>query len=101
VKSCEYGVIAVKHHLIACVAIAAASVLGAPQIASAQSGTTPPAPCPAAKDNWAGQAAGRAIAKTDEHEVTVHCKAHPEKRIIEAIAVVFRDERARMGIEMK
>jgi hypothetical protein len=36
-----------------------------------------------------------------EHEVIVFCKAHPEKRIIEAIAVVFRDERAKMGIEMK
>jgi hypothetical protein len=40
-------------------------------------------------------------AKADEHEVIVYCKAHPEKRIIEAIAVVFKDERARMGIEMK
>jgi hypothetical protein len=40
-------------------------------------------------------------AKIDEHEVIVYCKAHPEKRIIEAIAVIFRDERARMGIEMK
>jgi HdeA/HdeB family len=40
-------------------------------------------------------------AKADEHEVIVYCKANPEKRIIEAIAVVFRDERARLGIEMK
>lgn len=38
-----------KHHLIACVAIAAASVLGAPQIASAQSGTNPPAHVPLQK----------------------------------------------------
>jgi HdeA/HdeB family len=40
-------------------------------------------------------------AKLDEHEVIVYCKANPGKRIIEAIAVVFKDERARMGIEMK
>src|SRR5271168_5257649 len=39
--------------------------------------------------------------KVAEHEVIVFCKAHPEKRIIEAIAVVFKDERAKMGIEMK
>jgi hypothetical protein len=36
-----------------------------------------------------------------EHEVIEYCKAHPEKRIIEAIAVIFKDERAKMGIEMK
>ena len=29
------------------------------------------------------------------------CKANPEKLIIEAIAVVFKDERARLGIKMK
>jgi hypothetical protein len=40
-------------------------------------------------------------AKEDEHEVIVYCKAHPELKIIEAIAVVFKDERARLGIEMK
>jgi len=101
VKSCEYGVIAVKHHLIACVAYRRRKCSWRPADRIRSIGNNPPAPCPAAKDNWAGQAAGRAIAKTDEHEVTVHCKAHPEKRIIEAIAVVFRDERARMGIEMK
>src|SRR5260221_526697 len=49
VKSCEYGVIAVKHHLAACVAVAAASFLGAPQIASAQSGANPPAHVPLQK----------------------------------------------------
>ena len=39
--------------------------------------------------------------KETEHEVILYCKAHPEKRIIEAIAVVFKDERARLGIQMK
>jgi hypothetical protein len=36
-----------------------------------------------------------------EHEVIVYCKANRDKKIIEAIAVVFKDERARLGIEMK
>lgn len=36
-----------------------------------------------------------------EHEVIVYCKAHQDKRIIEAIAVVFKDERAKLGIELK
>jgi hypothetical protein len=40
-------------------------------------------------------------AKETEHEVIMYCKEHPEIRIIDAIAVVFRDERARLGIEMK
>jgi len=39
--------------------------------------------------------------KEVEHEVIVYCKAHPQIRIIEAIAVVFKDERARLGIQMK
>ncbi len=39
--------------------------------------------------------------KRVEHEVIVYCKANRDKRVIEAIAVVFKDERARMGIEMK
>ena len=39
--------------------------------------------------------------KETEHEVIVYCKAHPEIRIIDAIAVVFKDERARLGIQMK
>jgi len=42
-----------------------------------------------------------ARAKEDEHEVILYCKAHPELRIIDAIAVIFKDERARLGIEMK
>jgi hypothetical protein len=42
-----------------------------------------------------------ARAKVDEHEVIVYCKANLDKLIIEAIAVVFKDERARLGIEMK
>ena len=31
----------------------------------------------------------------------VYCKANPDQLIIEAIAVVFKDMRARLGIEMK
>jgi hypothetical protein len=40
-------------------------------------------------------------AKRLEHEVIVHCKANPGIRIIDAIAVVFKDERMRLGIKMK
>ena len=40
-------------------------------------------------------------AKRLEHEVIVHCKANPGIRVIDAIAVVFKDERARLGIRMK
>ena len=36
-----------------------------------------------------------------EHEVIVHCKAHPTIRVIDAIAVVLKDERIARGIEMK
>jgi hypothetical protein len=36
-----------------------------------------------------------------EHEVIVYCKANQDKKIIEAIAVVFKDERAKLGIELK
>ena len=36
-----------------------------------------------------------------EHEVILYCKAHQDIRIIDAIAVIFKDERARLGIEMK
>jgi hypothetical protein len=39
--------------------------------------------------------------KETEHEVILYCKEHPEIRIIDAIAVVFKDERARLGIELK
>jgi len=39
--------------------------------------------------------------KEAEHEVIVYCKANPDQLIIEAIAVVFKDMRARLGIEMK
>lgn len=40
-------------------------------------------------------------AKEAEHEVIVYCKANPDKKIIEAIAVVFKDMRAKLGIKMK
>ena len=39
--------------------------------------------------------------KETEHEVILYCEAHPDIRIIDAIAVIFKDERARLGIEMK
>jgi hypothetical protein len=39
--------------------------------------------------------------KVAEHEVIMYCKANPDKLVIEAIAVVFKDERARLGIKMK
>ena len=42
-----------------------------------------------------------ARAKQAEHEVIVYCKANPDKKIIEAIAVVFKDMRAKLGIKMK
>lgn len=42
-----------------------------------------------------------ARAKEAEHEVIVYCKANPDKKIIEAIAVVFKDMRAKLGIEMR
>jgi len=39
--------------------------------------------------------------KLVEHEVILYCKANPEKLIIEALAVVFKDVRAKLGIKMK
>jgi HdeA/HdeB family len=36
-----------------------------------------------------------------EHEVIVYCKANKDQKIIQAISVVFKDERAKLGIEMK
>lgn len=36
-----------------------------------------------------------------EHEVIQYCKAHPDELIIEAIAVVFKDMRAKLGIRME
>jgi hypothetical protein len=39
--------------------------------------------------------------KETEHLVIVYCKEHRDQKIIEAIAVVFKDERARLGIEMR
>jgi len=40
-------------------------------------------------------------AKRLEHQVIVHCKINPGIRIIDAMAVVFNDERARLGIQIK
>ena len=39
--------------------------------------------------------------KLVEHEVIQYCKANQEKLVIEAIAVVFKDVRAKLGIKMK
>ena len=36
-----------------------------------------------------------------EHEVIQYCKANPDQLIIEAIAVIFKDMRARLGIKMQ
>jgi hypothetical protein len=40
-------------------------------------------------------------AKLVEHEIIVYCKANRDKKVIEAVAVVFKDERAKLGIEMR
>ncbi len=34
-----------------------------------------------------------------EHQVIEYCKANPQLRIIDAIAVIFKDERARQGVD--
>lgn len=39
--------------------------------------------------------------KEAEHEVILYCKAHPELRIIEAIDIVFKKMRERLGIQVK
>lgn len=39
-------------------------------------------------------------AKQLEHELIMYCKANLEKKIIEGIAVVFKDERAKRGIRL-
>jgi HdeA/HdeB family len=36
-----------------------------------------------------------------EHDVIEYCKAHQNEKIIHAIAIVFKDMRAEMGIDMK
>jgi predicted deacetylase len=40
-------------------------------------------------------------AKEAEHEVIQYCKANGSKLVIEAIAIVFKDMRAKLGIKMK
>ena len=40
-------------------------------------------------------------AKQLEHEVILYCKANLGIRIIDAMAVIFKDERLRRGVEMK
>ncbi len=40
-------------------------------------------------------------AKRLEHEVIVHCKANPQKKIIQAIDVVFKAYRDEHGIKLK
>ena len=36
-----------------------------------------------------------------EHDVIEYCKAHPDQKIIHAMAVVFKDMRREMGIDAK
>ena len=36
-----------------------------------------------------------------EHQVIVYCKENLDQKVIQAISVVFKDERAKLGIEMK
>ena len=40
-------------------------------------------------------------AKRLEHEVILYCKANQGIRIIDAMAVIFKDERVRHGIQLK
>jgi hypothetical protein len=40
-------------------------------------------------------------AKQAEHEVIVYCEVNPDKLIIQAIAAVFKEMRARLGITLK
>jgi hypothetical protein len=40
-------------------------------------------------------------AKALQHEVIVHCKANPGKKVIEAIDIVFKDYRTEQGIKLK
>jgi hypothetical protein len=40
-------------------------------------------------------------AKVLEHQVITYCKANRGKRIIEAMAVIFKDERIKNGIRLK
>ena len=40
-------------------------------------------------------------AKTLEHELIVYCKANQDKKVIQAIDVVFKAYRAEKGIKMK
>lgn len=39
--------------------------------------------------------------KEAEHEVILYCKANPQLRIIDAMEVVFKSMRERLGIEVK
>lgn len=39
--------------------------------------------------------------KEVEHEVIVYCKANPQLRIIEAMDIVFKSMRQRLGIQVK
>jgi hypothetical protein len=40
-------------------------------------------------------------ARALQHEVIVYCKANPDKKVIEAIDVVFKDYRSERGIKTK
>jgi hypothetical protein len=40
-------------------------------------------------------------AKDLEHQIIVYCKEHQDKKVIQAIDVVFKDYRAQNGIKLK
>jgi HdeA/HdeB family protein len=40
-------------------------------------------------------------AKDLEHQIIVYCKEHQDKKVIQAIDVVFKDYRAQNGIQLK
>ncbi len=48
-----------------------------------------------AKKHFAHITRGREL----EHEVIVYCKANAQLRIIDAIAIIFKDERVRRGVD--
>jgi hypothetical protein len=50
-----------------------------------------------AKKHYMDYKKGRIV----EHQVIEYCKANPGLKIIEAMAIIFKDDRVKAGIEMK
>jgi hypothetical protein len=48
-----------------------------------------------AKKHFAHITRGREV----EHEVIVYCKANPQLRIVDAIAIIFKDEKMKRGVD--